>query len=522
MLLLAPALAFASAYNGQPKLVVIIIIDQFRADLLDRAHDRLGPSGLRFFTDRGAWFTNCNYNYANTETAPGHATLLTGSYTNAHGILANTWWDPTRKNMVMAGSDPGTQLLGGTGIGYSPRVLTNDTLGDELKTATYNRSRVFAISLKPRSAVLPGGFTANAAYWIDPATGHWQSSTYYMPALPSWVVKLNASGRAESYWNQEWKSSAGAVLERTTKPSQPGPNDFFVTVGSTPMGNDWELEMARTLVENEKLGAGPATDLLIISLSANDLLGHEVGPNSRQSEAMTAAIDTQLSGFFGYLAQRIGLTNVWLVLSADHGVAPAPEYANKIRLPGAVLQASDLAKKINASMDAQFSPGRNVNYFRDQTLSHWFLDEAAFTAVHLGEAKAERAVCDALLAHGVISCFTRAQLAAGDVPPDDRGHRYLHSYSPYGGWWVIAAQPPFAMSVDSPASATHGSPFYYDTHVPLAFFGQPFQPGVYRGACEPIDMTMTLANLLGINATARAQGRVLSEALRQTTKENPK
>jgi hypothetical protein len=520
--LAAPVAAFASAYNGSPKLVVIIIIDQFRGDYLARAHDQFVPGGFRLFTDRGAWFTNCNYAYANNETGPGHATLLTGSYSDGHGILSNDWWDAAAKRMLPVATDldPNIKLLDGAGPGFSPRVLMSDTLGDELKLATDNRSRVFAISLKPRSSVLSGGYTANGAYWINPANGQWQTSTYYMQALPEWVAKLNASGATDKYWNQEWKSPSGQVMGRTTRPSQPGKSDFYDIVGATPLGNDWELAFARQLIENEKLGQGPTTDLLVISLSATDLLGHAVGPNAAPLQAMVTVTDGQLADFFNYLGHRFGLAKVWLALSADHGVAPAPEYAAPMRLPAAALNNRQLALDVNTALNARFSKGKNTPFLRSASMTHLMLNDDSFAAVKVTEAEAERAACEAALATGIMRrCYTKSQLAAGQVAPDAEGRQYLHSYSPYGGWWVVLQAPPFQMGLWPGGATTHGTAYYYDTHVPLAFYGVPFPPGVYRGRCEPVDMVATLASLLGINAPARAQGRVLTEAARPSSTE---
>src|ERR1700680_2603816 len=175
--------AFASAYNDHPKLVVLIVIDQFRGDYLERYRDQFGEGGFRVFLDRGAFFTDCNYDYANTRTAPGHATLFTGSYTSGHGIISNEWWDPQKKKRVTSVEDDTTKLVGTgkTGPGASPHNLTNDTLGDELKLATGGKARVFAISLKDRAAVFPAGFSGDAAYWIDPKSGDWITSSYYRP-----------------------------------------------------------------------------------------------------------------------------------------------------------------------------------------------------------------------------------------------------------------------------------------------------------------------------------------------------
>src|SRR5271157_2489116 len=206
---LIPA-GFASAYNAHPKLVVVIVIDQFRGDYLERYRDQFGDGGFRLFLDRGAYFTDCNYDYANTRTAPGHATLFTGSYTSGHGIVANEWWDPHKKKFVTSVEDDSTSLVGlgsvalakpaepGRGTpGASPHNLLSDTLGDELKLATGGKARVFAISLKDRAAVLPAGFSGDAAYWIDPKSGDWITSSYYRPDLPEWVRNFNGRRPSE-------------------------------------------------------------------------------------------------------------------------------------------------------------------------------------------------------------------------------------------------------------------------------------------------------------------------------------
>src|SRR5277367_5891763 len=203
--LLCPALTaagFGSAYNARPRLVVVIVIDQFRGDYLERYRDQFGEGGFKLFLDHGANFTDCNYDYANTRTAPGHATLFTGAYSNSHGIMANEWWDPKKKRAVTSVEDGATKLVGVAGdkTGASPHNLLSDTLGDELKLATQGRARVFGVSLKDRASVLPGGFAANAAYWIEPKSGAWVTSTYYRPELPKWAQDFNSSNHAAKYW----------------------------------------------------------------------------------------------------------------------------------------------------------------------------------------------------------------------------------------------------------------------------------------------------------------------------------
>jgi hypothetical protein len=525
--------AFASAYNARPKLVVVIVIDQFRGDYLERYRDQFGDGGFRVFLDRGAYFTDCNYDYANTRTAPGHATLFTGSYTSGHGIVANEWWDPQKKKRVTSVEDDTTTLVGierskpapaelGRGTpGASPHNLMSDTLGDELKLATGGKARVFAVSLKDRAAVLPAGFSGDAAYWIDPQNGDWITSTYYRPELPEWVRNFNgrrpSERRAEKYWNREWKDSDGTVLGSTAPRNgkDGAPASFYEVVGSTPFANNYQLEFAKELVLYEKLGAGPATDLLVISLSANDILGHQVGPDSPQMHSMALELDRSLAEFFDFLGHQIGMANVWMALSADHGIAPLPEFAKTLRLPAANLDGKALRAQINSLLSKKYR--QSADYVRDLDYPLAWLNEGAFSGVLSGnsagqkEAEAETDVGEAMMQVGLTGYFTKSQLARGETPATEIGRRYAHSYSPEGGWYVMGIPTPF--NVGTTKGTDHATPFSYDTHVPLAFYGLAFQPGVYRTHAEPVDLAVTLASLLGINAPAKATGRVLTEAL---------
>jgi hypothetical protein len=517
IVLASAVLASASAYNDHPKLVVVIVIDQFRGDYLERYRDQFGEGGFRVFLDRGAFFTDCNYDYANTRTAPGHATLFTGSYTSGHGIISNEWWDPQKKKRVTSVEDDATKLVGvdRAGPGASPRNLMSDTLGDELKLATGGKSRVFAVSLKDRAAVLPAGFAGDGAYWIDPQTGMWITSTYYRPALPEWVRNFNTSHRAEKYLNREWKDSDGNILGSTApragKNKDGGPASFYEVVGSTPYADDYQLEFAKELVLYEKLGVGTTTDLLVISLSANDILGHQVGPDSPQMHSMALELDKSLAEFFNFLGHQLGLANVWMALSADHGVAPLPEYAKTLRLPAVNLDTKALRAQINSLLSKKFD--KKADYVLDLDYPLAWLDKDAFVGT-LGakdESVAEGEVGEAMKQLGFTGYFTRSQLARGDIPPTEIGRRYAHSYSPEGGYYVIGV--PDLFQVGSSKGTDHATPFSYDTHVPLAFYGLAFQPGIYRTHAEPVDLATTLASLLGINAPTHATGRVLTEAL---------
>jgi len=524
LLTTTPALQ-ASAYNAHPKLIVVIVIDQFRGDYLERYRDQFPDGGFRLLLDHGANFTDCNYDYANTRTAPGHATLFTGAYSNGHGIAANEWWDPQKKQMVTSVEDDDTKLVGLPAdpakdqaaekkekAGASPHNLLADTLGDELKLATQGQSRVFGLSLKDRAAILPVGYSADAAYWIDPKSGAWITSTYYRSDLPKWAQDFNASNRAAKYWDKEWKDSKGEVLRSTAHRKGRDGSDagFYEVIGSTPFANEYEFEFAKELMLYEKLGAGQATDLLAISLSPNDILGHQVGPDSPEMAAMALALDRELADFFAFLGHQVGLAKTWIALSADHGVSVLPDAAKKLRIPAANLDAKKLEGQINAALAAKFSPNHPADYIKLDYPIAWLNDDL-FTAAHIKEHDAELAVGEAMKQVGLRDYYTKSQLAEGEVPNTEFGRKFLHSYSPEAGWYVMGVPQPY--TVGGVKGTDHASPYTYDTHVPLAFHGLPFRAGTYRTHAEPVDLAVTLASLLGINAPTHAVGRVLIEAL---------
>lgn len=505
--------SFASAYNGRPKLIVVIVIDQFRGDYLDRYRDQFGDAGFRLLLDHGAYFSDCNYDYANTRTAPGHATLFTGAYSNGHGIIANDWWDFKANHSVAFVEDERTTAVGMAGIhaGASPHNLMADTLGDEMKLATQGKSRVFAVSLKDRSAVLPGGFAADAAYWIDGQSGAWITSSYYRDDMPKWAQDFNATHPAK-YWDRDWRDAQGKVLGSTAHRKGKNGIDagFYEVVGPTPFANEYELDFAKELMVYENVGRGPATDLLAISLSPNDVLGHKVGPDTPEMQEMALALDRELADFFNFLGHQIGLANIWIALSADHGVSALPDAAKKLRIPAANLDATKLEAQVNAALAAKFSPGHPESFVKFEYPLVW-LNNDAFAALHVKERDAENAAGEAMKQAGLRGFYTKSQLAEDEVPNTPMGKKYGNSYSPEGGWYVMGVSDIY--TVGWAKGTDHATPYSYDTHVALLLYGLPFQAGTYRTASQPVDLAATFASLLGINAPTHSVGRVLTEAL---------
>jgi predicted AlkP superfamily pyrophosphatase or phosphodiesterase len=537
-----------SAYNDHPKLVVILVIDQFRGDYLDRYRADFKNRGFNLFLTKGAYFPDCYYDYANTKTAPGHATIGTGAYTDGHGISSNDWWDLARNHdrPVTSVEDERYRLVGLPNAtkpvtGSSPRNLLASTVGDELRLATQGQSKVFGISLKDRAAILPSGSAANGAYWIDPISGDFITSTFYTSQLPDWVAAFNSG---DSIAQAEQEAGVSSVT------------NFYEQVGSTPAANSYELNFAEALIQGEQLGQGTTTDLLTISLSANDIMGHAKGPDSSDEQQMVDGLDTQLDTFFTWLDKNIpgGLGNVWVALTADHGVAPIPATAAQYGFNAATIDLQKLASSLDYAINMKFSPGEKVQYILPhQELPYLSLNQAEFMKAGINEAEAEGAV-QQLLPAAVASLsppapepppsdepaptaqpgeptiqpsdkrlpprpelfrsYTREQLADGPYPPTPWGELLAHSYSPNGGWYIMVIPTAFQMETMKTAQTTHYSPYSYDRHVPLGFFGAPFSAGIYHGRVEPVDIAATFAALLGINQPSASVGHILTQALK--------
>jgi len=515
--------AEAQAYRAKPKLVIELVIDQFRGDYLDRYRDDFKTAnGFNLFLNKGAYFTDCYYQYANTMTAPGHSTIGTGAYTNGHGISLNEWWDFKRSTThpVSSVEDERYDIVGDHGptdIGASPRNELASTLGDEVVLASAGKSRLFGISLKDRAAILTSGHASKGAFWLDHASGHFVSSTYWGPKLPDWAAAFNASGRTEK-----------AIAEAKSRPGH-----FYDDAGATPASVSYLLDFAEALVAGEKMGQHETTDVLTISISSTDILGHQVGPDSPRQRAMIDAIDVDLDAFFTWLDAHIdgGMSNVWVSLTGDHGIGPTIDGAAASGMPAAVFNLKKITTALDDALNEKFSPGKGVKYILQSEVPYITLDPRAFAASNVSEADAENAVADLLPATFASTAppdptgpvklptralvrhtYTKVQMAAGDLPNTEEGKRVLQSYSPNGEWYVLFS--PGMYMQGSTSGTNHYTPYSYDRHVPLAFYGSAFVPGTYHGLVEPVDIASTFASLLRVNRPSAAVGRVLVEAVK--------
>jgi predicted AlkP superfamily pyrophosphatase or phosphodiesterase len=525
----------AQAPAARPRLVVAIAVDQLRADYMDRFRPFFARSGFNLFLQRGASFAEARYEHATTSTCPGHAVILTGSYGSVNGIIGNDWYDATTGREEYCAGDSAATLIGSTSEGRSPRNLNGATVGDLLKISTGGRSRVVTVSAKDRSAIMLGGHLADAAYWMEDTL--FVTSTYYRSDMPQWAGEFNASGKVSSYFGKKWErllpapayemvgpddvptESDEAGMGRTfphTIAGGPTIGEAFVEAfDQSPFSNEVVADFAMRAVTAEGLGRDTVTDLLGISFSANDRVGHGYGPDSHEVMDVTIRLDRTLARLFGFLDRTVGLANVVIVLTADHGVAPLPEVFGRLH-PGASARRfhpAEVDTVVNAALEARYGaaspPGWVVHHDQPQL----YLNLVALRAKKIAVEEAERVAQAAVMSvSGVYEALTATELAKGRGVGARSGEVY--SFYPGRSGNIYYQMAPYIVVDDEPTGTGHGTPWAYDQQVPLLWFGSRIIPGIRQTPAAVADIAPTLSALLGLTAPGGAQGRVLSEMIR--------
>lgn len=525
LLSLCISTAHADAYDASPKLVIILVFDQFRGDFLDRyGAEFRAKNGWNLFLKQGAHFTDCYYDYANLVTAAGHATIGTGAYTDSHQIPLNEWYERSSDGTLsqvssvaddrykLVGVPPGTKDL--TGASAHREMAT--TLGDELVLATQGRAHVYGVSMKDRAAILTSGHATNGAFWVDHETGQWVTSTYWMKELPQWAKNFNAGNHA---------------AEARAKSHAPE-GSFYEIVGRTAASVQYQLDFAQTLIDAEKLGKNPAgaTDMITISISSTDINGHAFGPDDPSQEALIVQSDTLLDAFFTHLDQTIGLTNILIAVTGDHGVATSQKAGDAARMPVLEFPPELFTKPLETMLEAKYPLKGKEAYILQMDNPYLLLNRKAFESAGLAEEEAEDTTAamlkqifasfgDSKETEGrreppvLTHVYTSKQMREGSMPDTQYSRLIAHSYSPNVGWALHINFAPYQFPWRG-GGTTHFSANSYDRHVPLEFFGEPFIPGTYHGMVAPVDIAATFASLLRINRPSAAVGRTLTEALR--------
>jgi len=547
-----PAVVAAAAQPVQPRLIVQITVDQFRGDLPTRYLDRLGEGGLKWLLEHGVHYANAHYEHANTETIVGHACLATGAQPRVHGMVANVWLDRSLGRLVYNIEDEGVHLLtadadvdAATEIdptqkaakveGRSPSALMVSTFGDELAIKTAGQAKVFGVSIKDRGAVSLAGHTGTA-YWFSKASGEFVTSSYYMERYPEWVTAWNGEGHPGRYAGTEWTLLHdqttylyGDADDNPWETALPGwgrvfPHPYgsadgrmfttFLTL--SPAGDELTLDFALELLDNEALGRDDVPDFLAISFSSTDYVGHVFGPSSLEAEDNLLRLDRTLARLIAALDEKVGLDNTVIVLSADHGSPEAPGALTKLGLASSYVAPDswDRAPAIVA-LKQRFGVGEELidQYFHP----YLYLNRKLIAAKGLDQAGVERAVAAVLTEFdGVALAVSSTALATGNLPDTPILRAVLNNFNPKrsGDIYVVFEPHRFINDFDGlTVACTHGSPWSYDTYVPVivAVPGVPAHT-VFR-RISPLDIAPTLAALVGAKPPSGAHGSPLVEVV---------
>lgn len=534
--LLCPLAGSLGAASIPPKLVVWITVDQLPAEVLKANLARLEPGGFRYFAEQGAYFRRATYGHAVTFTATGHATLFTGRHPSEHGIIANEWADREDGHAVPCVGDPTERLLGeptSSDQGTSPRLLLCPTVGDLLVEQSGGRSRVFSVSFKDRGAILPGG-KRGKAFWFSTSTSRFVSSSYYYERLPAWVDAWNERKPLDAYRSKDWgllrsvhHYARGAADDRVEERDLFGlgrtfPHPFPAVAGKelaqalacSPAGDEITVQFVEELVRREELGRRQATDLLAISLSSTDMIGHVFGPDSLEAEDNLYRLDRVLARLVSYVHAAWNDREVLWVLSSDHGMGPIPELRShgQRRAEGGRHDAAVIVARAEAQLKERFG-------FQEPVIAaFWtpwlYLNEKSLRRQGASVPEVEKALAESL-GHlsGIASIWTRTDLAAGRFPSGAFGELLRNAFRAdrAGHVWVVPKPGWYLYTESHKYAATHGTPYAYDRTVPILLCGAGVPRKRVDREVHPDALGDAVARLMGVSPPPCEERRRLAE-----------
>ncbi len=536
-IILALYIVHCTLYKGfaqvQPKLVVGIVVDQMRYDYLYSFSDKYGKGGFKRLLKEGFSCKNAQYNYVPTFTGPGHASIYTGTTPAIHGIAANEWYDKKTKKEVYCTQDKNVKPVGSTSDAglMSPANLDATTVGDEIKIASNNKAKVIGVSLKDRSSILPAGHAADGAYWFDGSTGNFITSTFYRSELPKWLNDFNDKKLAKQYLDKGWETmltidkyteslpDENAFEKAPNKKDKPVfPYDFkkqlaenkFDIIRSTPFGNNLTKDLAIATIEGEGLGNDAACDMLCVSFSSTDYVGHSFGTKSVELEDTYIRLDKNLEELFTYLDTKIGKGNYTLFLTADHGAAENPAYLQTLKINAGYVNGRSLEKKLKQELTKEYGDSLIMKYANQQI----YLKDSFITATKLDKFTVEKFCVRVLLTFDEVSdaiCGEQLILQTqNDMLFRSLIQRGFHNKR--SGDVLVSYKPGF-IDYDK-TGTTHGTSFSYDTHVPLLFYGSGINKGSTLRPIYITDIASTICQLLNIPYTNGNIGNPIYEVLK--------
>ena len=524
--------AQAAGTAGKPKLVVLIVAQALTLGELNRFGDKFGNGGLRFLTDSGANFTDCRFASASAQSASGSATIVTGALPWAHGIISDQWFDRRKSKSVSAVFDESSQMVGANAAAASSKFLQGTTIGDQMKLASNGRSKVFSIGVSDSQALLLGGRLANMALWFDGRTGNFVTGTQYAHDLPTWAKNFNDQRLAEKYSGKPWQrllseNQYGSATHDDYQYERALPGDgklfphvvsspmtgegAYSTLALTPMANQMALDLARDAFEKENLGTHADADYLAVGLSAGGKLSEYFGPNSQEAEDLLLRMDQGVSGLLTTIDQKIGLNNCLLVFTADSGASAIPEFLKERGLEAGRIDPKSFKTFLDSTLDNRLGQADWIESFDPPYV---YLNFKAIDDNKYRQPDVETLA--AKVAHsipGVSDVITSAQLYANTVPngPSCEAVRKSYYWGRSGELFVIP-KPGFVFSGENTGTA-NGSPYSYDTQVPLLLYGMGVNGGRYQNSVSPADIAPTVTGLLGIETPSLCEGHALTPAL---------
>jgi predicted AlkP superfamily pyrophosphatase or phosphodiesterase len=522
------------AQQNRPKLVVGIVVDQMRYDYLTRFYTKYGEGGFKRMMREGFNCKNNHFNYVPTYTGPGHASIYTGTTPKYHGIIGNNWYDKALKKMIYCAEDTSVKAVGTPfeAERMSPRRMETTTFADENRIFTQLKGKTIGISIKDRGAIIPAGHTANAAYWFrGKKEGHFISSTYYMEALPQWVQDFNSSNTVEGYL-KEWQSlydmatyvESGADLnafERGFKGKTTATfpynlkalakhNEGFDILKSSPFGNSIVTDFAIAAIEEEQLGKDASTDVLAISFSSTDYIGHNFGVNSKEIQDTYLRLDKDLERLFKALDTKVGQGQYTVFLTADHGAIHVPAYLSTHQIPSGYLDAK--ARK-TAFLNFLKTTYGTVDILENISNNQVFLNHAKIKALGLELEAVQNAILNEQLKYAHVSKAYTAKTMASAAFTEGIEALLQKGYHQKRSGDVLLVNAPAYIRYPKKGS-THGSGLNYDTHVPLLFFGNGISKGSTYKKTEITDIAPTISALLGISFPNFTTGQPLEFILK--------
>ena len=527
--------------EGKPrvKLAVLVVFDQLRADYLVKWRPQFGRGGFARLQAEGAWFTRCYYPYGTTTTGPGHASMLTGTSPYKHGIINNNWFEGgadtycashSRYQVVPpAPADPTAKKDAKPKAAGTPDRLMSETVADVLKRSTGGKGKVFGLSLKDRSAILPTGKRPDGAYWFD---GRFCTSTYYADGVHPWVAAFNASGKAEKYLDRAWErfrpeldydtlagpddgsgegggSGQGKVFPHPMNAGKEAVSKgYYEALANSPFGNDLLLEFTKACVAAEGLGKDDVPDLLVVSFSSNDLVGHTWGPDSQEVLDVTLRSDAMMADFLTFLDAHVGKGNYAMTVTADHGICPLVQHSaergvDALQVPPAKLRErceAHLKEAFGAAAAGPKDPKAKTAWVEAFSAPWLYLNPRLLEAAKKPRGEVAASVADFLRKQPEVArVFTRDELAS-TVPDDDvLAQRVKRSFYPErSGDVYVVMRPYYLPSKPGDAGTTHGAPYNYDTHVPLVVYGPGVGGGPRTEPTTPQAAAAITARFLGV------------------------